>query len=204
MMTDYTGNGPVLNWVLDKLKKVGIAIVGVAKSAWDGIVDFFSKPAVQKTLMIIGSVLEIVGGSVLIAFGILKPGATLIAMGTGSLINGFMNESSGGSFLAGWAGGQVSGLATSIPYVGAIIGAFISSIITDAIDTKGERIDLRKAGVSALVAWLFDAVPIGLTQYMGTELKTRAVQFALSYRGALIGLINGIFNLLFGRKRNES
>ena len=76
--------------------------------------------------MILISVAEIVGGTILIAGGATGPaGAMLLAAGTSSLINGHISQKSGGSFFAGWVGGQVSGVIAGygLPTAGSIYNA---------------------------------------------------------------------------------
>ena len=55
-------------------------------------------------------------------------GVTLIGTGAGSMKNGYINESNGGSFDAGWWGGQVSGLVSAIPGIVVGGGVIILSI----------------------------------------------------------------------------
>ena len=112
--------------------------------------------------MIALSVLEIAGGIALIVCttGIgASFGATLIGMGGGSIIDGFINEANGGSFFAGWAGGQIGGFLNIIPVVGAAAGSFVGSILTDIFD--GKEIDWVSAGTSAALAFLL-GLPSGL------------------------------------------
>ena len=154
--------------------------------------------------MIFTSVVEVVGGVALIVTGIGGPlGMTLIGMGSGSLINGFLNESNNGSFLAGWTGGQVSGLlAGVVPYVGAAIGAFAGSVVADCIDYGWYNVNWGKAGLSALLALVFDIVPQTIMATMGKEFyHSVEMQLLLSYRGGFIGLINGIIDNNYDKLR---
>ena len=96
----------------------------------------------RKTVMILISVAEIVGGTILIAGGATGPaGAMLLAAGTSSLINGHISQKSGGSFFAGWVGGQASGafagfgLNYAAPlYNAATFANTTSSVLTYASD----------------------------------------------------------------------
>ena len=144
--------------------------------------------------MIAASSLEIIGGVVLIAIGVGGPiGMTLIGMGTGSLINGFMNERSGGTFVAGWVGGQISGaLAGFVPVVGATLGGFIGSVTTDIIDKGWNGINWKKASWCAVFAFATDILPGVAMKAMGESLfKSVTLQLLLSYRGAFVGAIIG-------------
>ena len=68
------------------------------------------------------------------------------------MINGYINESNGGSFGAGWWGGQVSGFVSAIPGIVVPLGAFVGSVTTDCIDYGWDGIDLNKALVTSLIA----------------------------------------------------
>ena len=69
---------------------------------------------------------QIVSGLEIVAGGVLLfvPGAQafspmLLGMGISSLVGGYANQSTGGSFLAGWIGGQITGFLSGIPIPGA-------------------------------------------------------------------------------------
>ena len=174
----YCMNNPIM-----KLDKNGNEWWDFLKSDW------------AKMGMIFASVIEIIGGVAMIATGVGGVwGMTLIGMGSGSLINGFLNEANNGSFFAGWLGGQISGsIAGVVPYVGAAIGAFVGSAVTDFFDSGWHNIDWGKAGLSALFASVFDIVPQAIMATMGNELSV-VMKLLLSYRGGFIGLINGIID----------
>ena len=146
---------------------------------------------------------EIIGGVFLIVTGIGGTlGMGLLGTGIGSITNGLINQSNGGSYHAGWAGGQLSGALSFIPYFGGGIGAFAGSALTDLIDANYSvsGIDWEKAAYSGLIAfglsWFGNAVTWG-----GDELG-KAAQFALSYDYALLGISNSIINVFWrGRKK---
>ena len=71
-------------------------------------------------------------------------GATLIGTAVGSMINGYITEANGGTFSAGWWGGQAAGLMSAIPVVGTVLGTIVGSAITDYIDSgyNWNKIDL--------------------------------------------------------------
>ena len=122
--------------------------------------------------------------------------------GIGSITNGLINQSNGESHHAGWAGGQLSGALSFIPYFGGGVGAFAGSALTDLIDAKYNisSIDWEKAAYSGLIAfglsWFDNTVKWG-----GDELD-KVAQFALSYDYALLGISNSIINVFWrGRKK---
>lgn len=131
----------------------------------------------------------------------------LIGTGVGSVLNGFINESNGGSFLGGWVGGQISGVLSIIPGIGPILGVFLGSIATDLIDNKGDwgRVNWGKVGFSALIAFGLNMFPMIAGLGMGNALyKDVALQFILSYQGMLLGICNSIVNVFWeGRKKHE-
>ena len=149
------------------------------------------------------SVGETAAGIAMIATGVGGPfGITLLGTGIGSFTNGLITMSNGGSYHAGWAGGQLSGALSFIPYFGGAIGAFAGSALTDLIDSDYDfnQIDLAKAGSSAGIAfglsWFGNAVPWGDIQF------NKAAQFVLSYDYALLGISNSIINVYWrGRQK---
>lgn len=95
---------------------------------WDNIVAWAKTDKGQKTLMTIVSAAEIVGGGILLATGAGGPAGTmLLASGVSSLFGGYANELNGGSFFAGWAGGEVSGLLTGVGFASG--GGAVSNIV---------------------------------------------------------------------------
>jgi len=78
-----------------------------------------------KTWMIISSLVLITLGVILIGAG----GGILVSAGAGSLIEGFINESLGGGFEAGWVGGLISGTLLA---AGAMVGAELLYLAAEA------------------------------------------------------------------------
>ena len=154
---------------------------------------------------IISSV-EIIGGVALIATGIGGPlGMALLGTGVGSIANGLIGTSKGGKFHAGWAGGQLSGSLSLIPYFGIPIGTFFGSVLTDLINSKYvfANVDLEKAGWSAVVAfglsWFGNVVDYGVGK--GLFESTTLLKFILSYEYALLGVANSIVNVWWPERR---
>ena len=98
---------------------------------------------------VISSVEIVVGITLTFIPGCQMIGSTLIGTGIGSLINGYINESNGGSFNAGWYGGQISAIFSLIPGVGIPLTAFFGSIISDSIDYGWNHVDLSKAFITS-------------------------------------------------------
>ena len=138
--------------------------------------------------------IEVVVGSALVATGVASGvGIGLIGLGVGSMISGAVNESTGGSFTAGWTGGQVGGIFSFIPYIGATVGAFTSSVVTDWIDKDWDNVDWPKAQWSALFGFMLGAPYIeGMTNVF--------VNFIQAKNSVLISLINSIINSFWRRK----
>ena len=162
----------------------------------------------NETLTIVGdsiiSCVEIAGGILLIATGVGNPwGMVLFGTGIGSLMNGAMNASNNRTFHAGWAGGQLSGFLSAIPYFGVAIGATLGSVLSDLIDSEynPEKIDMKKAfvsgGIAYALSWFGSSVNWG-----GGELNILA-QFVLSYDYALLGVANSIINVFWGGRKND-
>ena len=120
--------------------------------------------------MIATSAIEIISGIGLIIFShgtLIDKGIGLIATGAGSIISGVLSEANNGSFLAGWTGGQVSGLvSTFIPVIGGVVGSFSGSLITDVIN--GNKPNFISASLSAGISLLF-SVPSALFAKIATE-----------------------------------
>lgn len=122
-------------------------------------------------------------------------GMGLLGTGVGSIVNATITMSNGGSYHAGWAGGQLSGSLSLFPYFGSSVGAFEGSTLTDLIDSNYtlSQIDLGKAMASAGIAfglsWLGNIIT-----WTRIELN-KAAQFILSYNFALLGISNSIINV---------
>ncbi len=152
------------------------------------------------------STVEIIGGGALIATGIGGPlGMALLGTGVGSIVNGLISTSKGEKFHAGWAGGQLSGSLSLIPYFGIPIGTFFGSVLTDLINSKYDfaSVNLEKAGWSALVAfglsWFGNVVDYGVGK--GLFESTTLLKFILSYEYALLGVANSIVNIFWPERR---
>ena len=148
---------------------------------------------------------EIVAGVLLILSGLgLKYGIGFLGTGIGSITNGLITMQNGGSYYAGWAGGQVSGLISFIPYFGGAIGAFVGSALTDLFDNNFDfnQVDWKKAGASAGIAfalsWFSNAVSYGV-EHSDLQLSI-ATQFILSYDYALLSICNSIINVFWKGK----
>ena len=133
--------------------------------------------------------------------GVQGIGVALIGTGVGSIINGYINESNGGSFTAGWAGGQAGGLISAIPGIGVPLGAFVGSVTTDWIDYGWDGIDLNKALFTSFVAWGFSLFPgmIGeiLSKY---KIYDKAIYFVNAYNTILTSTANSIVNVYWRGK----
>ncbi len=141
--------------------------------------------------------IEIVGGAILIFTGVgTSIGAGLISVGVGSLINGAINQSNGGSFEAGWTGGQVGGLLALIPGVGPMIGALAGSVTSDVIDNGWNGIDWEKAGWSAIFGLLLGGPYVDLG-------KGILLGFLLAKNSILINFINSIINIYWRKYRRK-
>ena len=102
---------------------------------WSGVGNWFKTYWPQFV-----SNIEILAGVVLL----FVPGAQpfvplLLGMGISSLAGGYANQLAGGSFLAGWIGGQITGLISGIPISGAqdvlgFAGGSIGNFVTGVID----------------------------------------------------------------------
>ena len=152
--------------------------------------------------MIALSIVEVIAGIAVIVIShgsAIGYGLGLIGTGISSVIGGALNESNGGTFLAGWAGGQVGGLiSTFIPGIGSAIGAFVSSIITDAID--GKDINWGNAWLSAGIGFLL-GIPSGVFGDVAAKAgKDIILQIVNGGNASLISLIGTIIDLIRGRK----
>ena len=146
---------------------------------------------------------EVVAGIALIATGVgAKYGATLIGSGVGSLINGYITEANGGTFGAGWTGGQ-AGLLTLIPGVGDFFAPFVGSIVTDGIDSNWEKFDWKKAMWSSFLS-------LGISSFSSTaasaleksKIQDKFAYFANMYDSILAGVANSIVNVFWRGNNN--
>ena len=123
-------------------------------------------------------------------------GLTLIGMGVGSIINGYITENNGGTFTAGWVGGQVAGLLSYIPVLGNSLGALVGSIVTDGIDLGWSNIDIEKALWSGVLAYGVSIFPgiVGevMSQY---KIKDVATYFVVAYNSIYTSIANSIINV---------
>lgn len=128
-------------------------------------------------------------------------GVTLIGTGVGSMVNGYINESKGDSFDAGWWGGQAGGLISAIPGIGIPLGAFVGSTITDGVDYGWDGIDWNKALVTSFVAWGFSLFP-GMTGEILSKYKIydKAIYFVNTYNTILTSIVNSIVNVYWRGK----
>ena len=131
-------------------------------------------------------------------------GVTLIGTGAGSMINGYINESKGGSFDAGWKGGQVSGFISIIPGIGVPLGAFVGSVTTDYYDYGWEGIDLYKAFVTSLIAWGVSLFPTMIGQFASKyKIYDIATYFVNAYNTILTSTVNSIVNVYWRGKNDK-
>ena len=128
-------------------------------------------------------------------------GVTLIGTGAGSIINGYINESNGGSFNAGWLGGQISGFISTIPGIGVPLGAFVGSITTDWFDYGWKKIDWNKAIVTGAIAWVVSIFPTMIgevaTKY---NIYDNALYLVNAYNTFLASTANSIVNVYWRGK----
>ena len=158
------------------------------ESFWNSVGKWFENNW-QKATMIAGSVIELVAGVAVIIFSPDKSvGFMLVATGVGSVIDGFLTESAGGSFAAGWHGGQLGGLLSFIPVVGSALGAFSSSVVSDIFDKGIKNINWEKAGWSAALGFVLGA-PYGIGS---PEISKTLYDLLVAKNGILTGLIGSI------------
>lgn len=118
-------------------------VMNVDPSGRDWWSDFW-KGVVGIVVGVIVSVTEVVAGTILMITGVgAGVGVGLISTGFGSIIGGTMNAIHGGSFIAGWVGGQVSGLITTafsiVPVLGNFIGTAVGSLLGSATNSYIDR-----------------------------------------------------------------
>ena len=151
-------------------------VMNVDPSGRDWWSDFW-KGVVGIVVGVIVSVTEVVAGTILMITGVgAGVGAGLISTGFGSIIGGTMNAIHGGSFIAGWVGGQVSGLITTafsiVPVLGNFIGTAVGSLLGSATNSYIDRsLGLNSlsdeniwsnAGLSMCINLLFNTFPTTL------------------------------------------
>ena len=156
--------------------------------------------------------LEVVGG-VALCFtpGGLTLGVGLISTGIGSIVNGYINESNGGTFDGGWIGGQIGGFLSMIPSGGPIIGGGVGSIVTDFVDggiksnvstikefiSEGcKNINLGKAGATALSAWAICLFPTSIGSFVGNN-STTLLNFVTAYQSFFTSTIVSVVNVFW-------
>ena len=138
--------------------------------------------------------LEILVGVFLVVTGVASSvGVGLISLGAGSLINGAINTSNGGSFTGGWVGGQFGGLLSIIPVVGPALGAFVGSVITDFIDGGNGWIGVNwtKAGWSAGIGFL-----LGMP-YLDSS--SDIINLLQDKNSILISIVNSVINTFWSK-----
>lgn len=131
-------------------------------------------------------------------------GVVLIGTGVGSMINGYINESNGGSFDAGWLGGQVGGFISAIPGVGVPLGAFVGPVTTDWIDYGWKGIDWNKALVTGAIAWGVSIFPTMIGEVASKlHIYEKSLYFVNAYNTILTSTANSIVNVYWRGKNNE-
>ena len=198
----YCGDNPVMNidpsgqsWWSDFWSGVGGIVVGVVVSA-----------------------AEIVAGIALICTGYgIGLGAGLLSTGIGSLISGSMNALNGGSFIAGWTGGQVSGLISTVfslaiptfgDYVGGAIGSFVGTAVSGYIDralgynslTDGQI--FLNASISSFLSIVTTFAISGFNNTINPNLglslsRTTGPTRSTIINNLIFGFINGIFPAIY-------
>ena len=132
-------------------------------------------------------------------------GAALIGLGVGSIINGYITESNGGSFTAGWVGGQVAGAFALIPGIGwaaPAVGAFVGSVTTDWIDAGWHGIDWSKAIWSGVIAWGINIFPTMVGDIASSlGIYDPAVFFVNAYIAAFTSTASSIVNVFWRGKQ---
>lgn len=155
--------------------------------------------------------LEFVGGIVLCFVpGWQAVGGTLIGTAIGSIINGYLAEANGGSFNAGWLGGQVAGFLSGIPAVGTAIGGFAGSVATDFIDSgfNWDKIDWEKAKITSIIGYGFNALPTIISQVVRKmKIGNILIDVVTFFDSTLISIVNSIVNTFWrgynGRESKE-
>ena len=150
---------------------------------------------------VISSVEIVVGITLTFIPGCQMIGSTLIGTGIGSLINGYINESNGGSFNAGWYGGQISAIFSLIPGVGIPLTAFFGSIISDSIDYGWNHVDLSKAFITSFFAWGFSLFPGMIGEFIDKyKIYETAIYLVNTYNTILASTANSVVNVYWRNK----
>ena len=114
------------------------------------------------------SVVEIIAGAVALFIpGGQAVGSVLLSMGVTSMVSGYANELSGGAFLSGWVGGQISGLFAAIPGLGpaasavmGFTGGFVGSVTTGIMDNAlyNRGLSIPTIFISSLVVGFINSI----------------------------------------------
>ena len=132
-------------------------------------------------------------------------GATLIGMGAGSMINGYITEANGGTFTAGWAGGQVAGAFALIPGIGwaaPSLGTFAGSVVTDWIDLGWKGIDWSKAVWSGVIAYGINIFPSVIGEIASSwSITDPAVFLTNAYISAFTSAASSVVNVFWRGKQ---
>ena len=210
----YCNYNPVMNKDEDGHSAVVGLLIGLGALALAGIGLTFSGWQFHNELLTnigdsIISITEIITGGILIATGIGGSlGIGLLGAGIGSLTNGLVNMSNGGSFHAGWAGGELASAFYFIPWFGSSIGAFLGSVLTDFIDDKNnyKGINWSKAGWCAAISFGLSSFGNIVTNSMGNQLYSAShasLQYVLSYQSALLSISNSVINVFWPWKNEK-
>ena len=154
--------------------------------------------------MITVSVLEIIGGIVLIVAtqgAALGTGIGLIGTGIGSIISGVVNENNGGSFWAGWGGSQVGGLISLLPVVGPTLGGFLGSVVSDVLNK--EKINWSNAFLSAAIGFLFGKISAAFDLAAKELVGELIPQIVNGFNSFIISILNIIIDTFKGKFKNE-
>ena len=141
--------------------------------------------------------IEVVSGVALCFVpGVQAIGVTLIGTGIGALIKGYITESNGGTFNAGWIGGQVAGVISLVPGVGNILGAVASSIVADAIDLGVDNIDYEKAIWSGVLSWAITLFPSIVSEIAGKyKINDAMLYLTTAFNSIVTSIANSIINV---------
>ena len=198
----YCGNNPVMY-----MDPAGTSWA----SFWSSVGNWF-KSNWEKVV----SVVEIVAGTVALFIpGGQAVGSVLLSMGITSMVSGYANELSGGAFLSGWVGGQISGLFAAIPGLSTVasaimgfIGGFIGSATTGIMDNilYNRGLSMSTIIISSLFAGLINTVFTIATPKPAFGIKYGSRSFVPAVfgymyyanlvwgtRGFLVGVFSGFF-----------
>jgi len=204
----YCRNNPVMYADPTGHSVITAILIGLGVLAATGLgLMIGGRVSKNETLKNIGdsliSLAEIIAGILLITTGfgnfVVQYFAPFtLGTGFGSSINGYINMDHGGSFHAGWAGGQVAGILASIPVLGGFVGTFFGSVFTDSIDSDYAPLSSKNWKKAACCA----AIAFGLSWFSnviflnGVKLSV-AANLALSYNSAILGIANSIINVFW-------